>query len=99
MEIIECFRVTPLRQVTRADVVQRHVERALVAEFLTESACLEIEIKADFVMTEIYMSHTQPVKDQRGQFSVAHFLTEHQTLFVQLKCKLVSPLCIMNNCH
>jgi hypothetical protein len=50
-------------------------------------------------MTEIYMSHTQPVKDQRGQFSVTYFLTQRETLFVQLKCKLVSPLCIVNDCH
>src|SRR6185369_11298566 len=99
MKIVECFRVTALGKIARADVVQRHVERAFVAEFFAQCACFEIEIEADLVMSQIRVGQSQAVEDQRSQFSVAGFLTQRETLLVQLNCKLVSTLRVVNIPH
>src|SRR6185369_232487 len=76
MKIVECFRVTALSEIARADVVQRHVERAFVAELFAECACFEIEVEADLVMSQIRMRQSQAVEDQCRQLPVAGFLTQ-----------------------
>src|SRR5689334_2176707 len=78
MKIVECFSVTALSKIARADIVQRHVERAFVAELFAEGACFEIEVEADFVMSEIRMSQSETVEDQSGQFFVAGFLAQRE---------------------
>jgi len=99
VKIVERFRVTTLSKVTRADVVQRHVERAFVAEFFAECACFEIEVEADLVMSQIRMRQSQAVEDQCRQLPVAGFLTQRETLLVQLNGELVSTLGIVNVRH
>src|SRR5215213_2154706 len=81
----------------RGDVVQRHVQRALVVQFFTEHARLLVKVQAKFIVSESGMGQPQAIENQRGSSSISDLSTKCETFFIILDTQLEASLYVVSS--